>query len=332
MKVPIDAMLPYASLQESLPALLSCLRLVVPMRLWMVGRLAGNSWTVIQADDTLNRVKAGDSFPWPDTLCIRVLEHYGCCFAEDAAANPVLAEAPVRTAIPIGAYIGYPMLSWRGELLGTICGIHPEPMPPFSAAQRQLVKTLSRTINTLVAHSFKLDDQRYAPARVRPPANIDHLTGLPNQHGWQVLLEEEETALKQEGADALAMMVELTEPENSADGAGSVDWDNTLNRVAHALKSHVREQDGLARVGPARFALLLRGVNGQQGAHAADKIRQALSDAGIRAGIGHAMRLASGSLANAVRIADIRMYNDKLGAAGAPGTPSPPGDGGRSGP
>ena len=29
MKVPIDAMLPYTSLQESLPALLSCLRLAV---------------------------------------------------------------------------------------------------------------------------------------------------------------------------------------------------------------------------------------------------------------------------------------------------------------
>ena len=322
MKVPIDAMLPYASLQESLPALLGCLRLVVPMRLWMVGRLAGSSWTVIQADDTQDRVRAGDSFPWPDTLCIRVLEHYGCCFAEDAAANPVLADAPVRSAIPIGAYIGYPMLSWRGELLGTICGVHPEPMPPFSAAQRQLVKTISRTINTLVAHSFKLDDQRSAPARVRPPANIDHLTGLPNQHGWQVLLEEEEAALKQEGADAMAMMVELNEPENSADGAGSVDWDNTLNRVAHLLKSHVREQDGLARVGPARFALLLRGVNARQGDHAAEKIGQALADAGIRAGLGHAMRLASGSLANAVRIADIRMYNAKLGAAGVPGAPA----------
>jgi len=312
MKVPIDAMLPYASLQESLPALLGCLRLVVPMRLWMVGRLAGSSWTVIQADDTQDRVRAGDSFPWPDTLCIRVLEHYGCCFAEDAAANPVLADAPVRSAIPIGAYIGYPMLSWRGELLGTICGVHPEPMPPFSAAQRQLVKTISRTINTLVAHSFKLDDQRSAPARVRPPANIDHLTGLPNQHGWQVLLEEEEAALKQEGADAMAMMVELNEPENSADGAGSVDL----------LKSHVREQDGLARVGPARFALLLRGVNARQGDHAAEKIGQALADAGIRAGLGHAMRLASGSLANAVRIADIRMYNAKLGAAGVPGAPA----------
>ena len=319
MKVPIDAMLPYASLQESLPALLGCLRLVVPMRLWMVGRLAGNSWTVIQADDTQNRVKAGDSFPWPDTLCIRVLEHYGCCFAEDAAANPVLAEAPVRTAIPIGAYIGYPMLSWRGELLGTICGIDPEPMPPFTPEQRQLVKTISRTINTLVAHSFKLDDRPRAQARVRPPANIDHLTGLPNQHGWQVLLEEEETALKQENADALAMMVELNEPDNGTDGAGSVDWDNTLNRVAHVLKSHVREQDGLARVGPARFALLLRGLDPQQGSQAAEKIRRALAETGIRAGLGHAMRLASGSLANAVRIADIRMYNDKLGAAGVPG-------------
>ncbi|MFL6716673.1 MAG: diguanylate cyclase domain-containing protein, partial [Burkholderiaceae bacterium] len=309
-----------------------CLRLAVPMRLWMVGRLAGSSWTVIQADDTQNRVKAGDSFPWPDTLCVRVLEHYGCCFAEDAAANPVLADAPVRTAIPIGAYIGYPMLTWRGELLGTICGIHPEPMPPFSPTQCQLVKTISRTINTLVAHSFKLDDHRATPARVRPPANIDHLTGLPNQHGWQVLLEEEETALKQEGADALAMMVELNEPENSADGAGSVDWDNTLNRAAHVLKNHVRERDGLARVGPARFALLLRGVTAQQGERAAEKIRHAMADAGIRAGLGHAMRLASGSLANAVRIADIRMYNAKLGAAGVPGAPAAPSDGGGTGP
>lgn len=321
MKVPIDAMLPYASLQESLPAMLGCLRLAVPMRLWMVGRLAGNSWTVIEADDSQNRVKAGDSFPWPDTLCIRVLEHYGCCFAEDAAANPVLAEAPVRAAMPIGAYIGYPMLSWRGELLGTICGISPEPMPPFSAAQRQLVETLSRTINTLVAHSFKLDDRRQPQARVRPPANIDHLTGLPNQHGWQVLLEEEENALKQEGADALAMIVELVEPDNVIDGAGSVDWDNLLNRVAHLLKSHVREQDGLARIGPARFGLLLRSVHPHQGTLAADKIRQTLAEAGVRAGLGHAMRLASGSLANAVRIADIRMYNDKLGAAGVPGAP-----------
>lgn len=322
MKVPIDAMLPYASLQDSLPALLGCLRLVVPMRLWMAGRLAGNSWTVIQADDTQGRVRAGDSFPWPDTLCIRVLEHYGCCFAEDAAANPVLAGAPVRGAIPIGAYIGYPMLSWRGELLGTICGVHPEPMPPFSAAQRQLVKTLSRTISTLVAHSFKLDDQRALPARVRTPASIDHLTGLPNQHGWQVALEQEEAALRQEGADAMAIMVELAEPENRADGAGSVDWDNTLNRVAHLLKSHVREQDVLARVGPARFALLLRGVNALQAGHAAGKIGQTLADAGVRAGVGHAMRLDSGSLANAVRIADIRMYNAKLDAAGVPGAPA----------
>jgi hypothetical protein len=42
------------------------------------------------------------------------------------------------------------------------------------------------------------------------------------------------------------------------------------------------------------------------------------------------MRLASGSLANAVRIADIRMYNAKLGAAGVPGTAPKP-RGGRAG-
>lgn len=315
MKTRIDAMLPYASLQESMPALLSCLRTVVPMRLWMAGRLAGNSWTVIQADDSQRRVRAGDSFPWPDTLCVRVLEHYGCCFAEDAGANPMLADAPVRSAMPIGAYIGYPILSWRGELLGTICGIDPEPQRPFTAQQRSLVETISRTISTLVAHSFKLDESRHAPSRVKAPASMDHLTGLANQYGWQVMLEEEERTLKEEGADALVLMVELREPEYRDGAADSLEWDNTLNRVANLLRSHVRQRDAVARVAPNRYGLLLRGLSPAQGQGAAAKIRQALDGAGVCAALGDAMRLANGSLAGAARLADIRMYNDKLGAA-----------------
>lgn len=315
MKTRIDAMLPYASLQESMPALLSCLRAVVPMRIWMAGRLAGKSWTVIQADDSQRQVKAGDSFSWPDTLCVRMLEHYGCCFAEDAAANPILADAPARNAMPIGAYIGYPILSWRGELLGTICGVDPKPQAPFTGQQRTLVETISRTISTLVAHSFKLDESRHAQSRETAPASIDHLTGLLNQNGWQVAMDEEERALEKEGADALVVMVELREPEHKDGAADSLEWDNTLNRIAQLLKSHVRKRDAVAKVGPNRYALLLRGLSSEQGQGAAAKIRQALDNAGVCAAFGYATRVANGSLASAARLADIRMYNDKLGLA-----------------
>jgi diguanylate cyclase len=183
----LESLRPYVSLQESLPALLACLRVVVPMRLWMVGRLAGNAWTVVQADDRERRVKPGDSFPWPDTLCVRVLEHYGCCFAEDAAANPVLADAPVRTLLKIGAYIGYPMLSRRGELLGTVCAIDPEPQAAFSAQQRQIVETVSRTISTLVAHSFKLDEPRGGEQGLRA-AGRTCSTGKSWPWGWKTTM------------------------------------------------------------------------------------------------------------------------------------------------
>ncbi len=317
MKTRFDNLRPYASLQESLPALLACLREMVPMRLWMVGRLSGNSWTVIQADDREQTVKSGDCFPWPDTLCARVLDQYGCCFAEDAAANPVLADAPVRTSMEIGAYIGYPMLSWRGELLGTVCAIDPEPQAPFSAQQQEIVKTIARTISTLVAHSFKLDESRRTEQRVKAPASIDHLTGLPNLLGWQIILDEEEMALREEDEDALVAVVEIAEPGSVASAAGSIDWDNSLIRHAHVLKSHVRGRDVVAKLGPCRFGLVLRGLTPEQGRAAFDKIRQALHESGARAALGFAMRRASTSLEEAARIADIRMYNDKLAARGA---------------
>jgi len=304
----LDRLRPFLSLQESLPALLQCLRDIVPMRLWMVGRLAGNAWTVIQADDLQGRVKAGDSFPWPDTLCVRVLEHYGCCFAEDAAANPVLADAPVRTSMKIGAYIGYPMLSWRGELLGTVCAIDPERQPRFSPEQRRQVEVIARTISTLVAHSFKLDEGRRSEQGIKAPVHIDAQTGLPNPAGWQNLLDEAEMALRMEDGDALVAVVDIA----LDDGDPTLDWDTALVRHGHLLKHHVRGRDAVARTGLNRFSLLLRGVSAEQGCAAVENIRQALRESGADAALGYAMRGASGSLGEAARIADIRMFNARL--------------------
>ena len=310
----LESLRPFQSLQESLPALLACLRSIVPMRLWMVGRLASNAWTVLQADDLQNKVRPGDAFPWPDTLCVRVLEHYGCCFAEDTAADPILAEAPVRMSMKIGAYIGYPILSWRGELLGTVCAIDPAPQPRFSPRERLMVETISRTISTLVAHSFKLDEGRRADQGAKMPVNIDHLTGLPNLAAWQNLMEEEEIALRLDDDDALVVVADIAMPDISIAEAGSADWDSALQKHGHLLKSHVRERDAVARTGLNRFSLLMRGLGEQQGCAAANKIRLALRESGADAAVGHAMRRSSGTLAAAARIADIRMYNDRLAA------------------
>lgn len=312
----LEKLRPFLSLQESLPALLRCLRISAPMRLWMVGRITDNAWTVLQADDIENKISTGDSFAWPDTVCVRVLEHYGCCFVEDAAANPILAGAPMRAIIKIGAYIGFPMLSWRGELLGTVCAVNPDRVPPFSAQQREMVETISRTISTLVAHSFKLDESRRAEQGVKAPVNIDHLTGLPNLAGWQNLLYEEEMSLRLDDDDALVAVVDIAMPDLAIGEAGSIDWDNGLIQHGHLLKSHVRGRDVVARTGLNRFSLLLRGLGAEQGRVAVDKIRQALRDSGANAAVGHAMRRASGTLAEAARIADIRMYNDRLAMKG----------------
>ena len=314
MNPRLENLRPFQTLQESLPALLACLRSIVPMRLWMVGRLAANAWTVLQADDLQDKVRPGDTFPWPDTLCVRVLEHYGCCFAEDTAADPILAEAPVRMSMQIGAYIGYPILSWRGELLGTVCAIDPAPQARFSPQERLMVATISRTISTLVAHSFKLDEGRRIDQGAKVPVNIDHLTGLPNLAAWQNLMEEEEIVLRLDDDDALVVVADIAMPDISIAEAGSADWDSALQKHGHLLKSHVRGRDAVARTGLNRFSLLMRSIGEQQGSAAANKIRLALRESGADAAVGHAMRRSSGTLAAAARIADIRMYNDRLAA------------------
>ncbi len=142
-------------------------------------------------------------------------------------------------------------------------------------------------------------------------ADIDHLTGLPNLTGWQNIVDEEERTMQQADEDALVAMVECT----GADSApSSTDWDNSLVLHAQLLKNHVRGRDVVARLGPSRFGLMLRGLTPEQGANAFDKIRQALQQSGAAAAMGSCMRRGSGTLWEAARIADIRMYNDKLAA------------------
>jgi GGDEF domain-containing protein len=202
----------------------------------------------------------------------------------------------------IGACIACPLISRRGELLGALCAIDPEPQPAFTAAQCRLATGMAKTLATLFAHSLRHEDARY-----RMPAGIDGPTGLPNLHAWQHILEEEEGALLEHGENALAAIVELEEAASSAGDA-----EVAMARHAALLKGYLRDRDIVARIGHGRFALLLRHLNEEQAQSAQEKIDEALRHCGVPAAIGCAMRLSSGSLPEAFRIADIRMYNAKL--------------------
>jgi len=305
---------PFASLEEPIPALLASLQDFVPMRLWMVSRITGGRWTVIGAEDRSGQIKTGASFSSADPFYRYLAMSRHPCFREDASAAHDPAMPHEWAGMAIRAYIGYPLISHRKEVLATLCGIDEQRQPPFTLRQRRLVATSARTIGLLLTHSRSLHESRRFKRQLKPPAEIDQLTGLPNLLAWQNMIEKEQAVLMQHGENALVAIVEVQEPVQG-DMISLPEWDKNALRDAALLKSQLRDSDTIARVGVNRYALLMRRVTEEQEQHLFEKIRRGFSEAGVAIAIGYAMLLPSGSLAEAVRMADIRMYNAKLRAS-----------------
>lgn len=300
---------PFTSVEDSVCALLASLHDFVPMRLWMVGRIAAGRWTILGAEDRRGRIAAGAGFLVNEAFCHYISASRQPCFIEDTSLAHAPPAPPGWSCMPMQAYIGYPLISHRKEVLATLCGADEERQAPFSLRQRKLVAACARTIGLLLAQSSALRESRRLNQQFKPSSEVDQITGLPNLQAWRQIIEQEEAALMPEAENALVAIAEMQEPDAMLSPA-------TLNQQAHRdaalLKSQLRETDTVARVAVNRYALLIRSVTAEQEQRLFEKIRQGFSDAGLAITLGCAMRLPCGSLAQAVRMADIRMYNEKL--------------------
>jgi diguanylate cyclase len=302
---------PYESLEEGLTALIKCLSLFVPFRLWMVSRVHGSESNVLVAEDKHHDVTPGTVGHWPDSYCSRMVEGLGPCFAPDAQAIPVYAAAPANQTMLIGAYIGQPLVSADGTLLGALCGVDPQPKPEFTSAQEYLVETITRTMSALIAGKLSLDQARQEEAKLRYLAERDALTGLTNRHRWDAALAEEELALKGLGENAMVLMVDLDGLKATNDSRGHACGDQYLVEAARTLRAQLRDIDIVARLGGDEFGAIVRNTSKEEADRLHERVKAAFREAGIQASTGYAMRLSCSTLGAALADADARMYENK---------------------
>lgn len=303
--------LPFENLDEALASLITCLNRFVPLRIWMVTRVVGDDWIVLSVHDDKSQVAKGALFHWPDSYCARMVKGDGPHFAEQAQRVPAYATAPMNKLMPIQAYVGQPLTTPDGALLGTLCAADPKPQAEFSASQRLLVETISRTISTLLTGELKIEEARQAQSHLEYLAQRDELTQVSNRRGWESALAREEPIMAALGENAMVMVVDLDGLKKTNDSLGHAAGDKYLVAAAHALSSQTRQTDVVARVGGDEFAVLLRGLTKREAETMCARMRLALSQAGVAASVGFAMRLSTGSLSNAMTLADERMYIDK---------------------
>lgn len=146
------------------------------------------------------------------------------------------------------------------------------------------------------------------------PSRTDPLTGLLLPWEWNRIVADEDARNHRYGRPATVVILELDGFERLVAGLGSLAGDRVLPAVADTLSRNARGADHLARLGPARFGILLPETGEVEAVNYVERVRQACDlwlESGaisLRLAIGWASPAPDANLSDAVVLAQSRMY------------------------
>ena len=119
----------------------------------------------------------------------------------------------------------------------------------------------------------------------------DELTGLYNRRYAMSHLAGLAGGSESAGREFCVLMVDVDHFKKVNDSLGHVEGDRVLARVAEILRENVRPADLVARIGGEEFMIVLTDTGAEAAMTVAERIRGAVSNATIRTGDGHDIRI-----------------------------------------
>ena len=148
-----------------------------------------------------------------------------------------------------------------------------------SAVWVMINSTLVRDADGVPLHFLSqmqdITESRRHEAELRHMADHDPLTGLLNRRSFERELERHVSYVERYGPKGAAIVLDLDHFKTINDTLGHSAGDELIVRVAHALRSRLRESDVLARLGGDEFAILLPEATPEE----ADGVAAAVLDA-----------------------------------------------------
>ena len=176
-------------------------------------------------------------------------------------------------------------------------------------AQDYLVK--SQVTASVLVHSIRyaverhrLQSQLVETAEKLQQANekleelvfIDPLTGLLNRRGLELVLSHEIAAVRREGSELFALILDLDDFKKINDVLGHSVGDVVLKEVAKKIRATLRQTDQACRLGGDEFMVLLSQTRHAEAVHAAGRLRIAISGTPFLLSQGETWVTASGGL------------------------------------
>lgn len=292
-------------------AVLQFLRRRCGLDLWMITRVDGDDWIVLQSEDYGYGIGPGRVFRWSDSICSRMVANDGPRIVPEVGRIPAYASAPILRQVPIRAYVGVPIALSDGTLFGTLCAIHPLGRPDEILKEKELVELLASMLSSILNSELRVAEESRRRERLEMEVLVDPLTGLANRRAWNELLAREEERCRRYGHPAALLMLDLDDLKEVNDAAGHAAGDALLVGAAAALREAVRDADVVARLGGDEFGIIAVECDVTGAEQLLKRTRDALDRRGVRASVGVALREPNRGLGRAWEEADRLMYQQK---------------------
>ena len=280
--------------------------------------LPGSTATVLQSNNSANRLQAATALPADSDLPARLLgaEPRSCLAVRFARPHE---ERPGASALLDCGVCGgrdrpstcEPLLV-GGSVIGAVLVDDARPDGDASAARDHRIRTTVSQAAPVLANLRNL-----AVAEFR--ANNDSLTGLPNRRATDDTLKRFVAQANRSLTPLTAVILDLDHFKQINDRFGHAAGDEVLAAVGAALTAGLRESDFAGRFGGEEFLVLLPDTDADSALLVAEKVRAAVStirvpgvDRDITASAGVADLLAhGGTAASMLREADRALYAAK---------------------
>jgi GAF domain-containing protein len=161
----VDDVLPFEDWPAAARASLAYLHRTVGLDVWLVTRLEDPLQVVLHSHPQ-EVLPPGSSIYWDRSFCHSMVSGEGPRVATVAAATPAYRD--LETGLPhrVAAYIGVPLVTRRGELFGTLCGLSVRAQPRTLIRFLPTVEMTARMLSTLLT-----DAEAYQPGPSRAPTH-----------------------------------------------------------------------------------------------------------------------------------------------------------------
>lgn len=302
---------PFSTLEQAVEAVAELLAPLAGMGLWMVTKVEGDQWIPLAVRDRRYGLVRGATFDWRSTPCVHMVAGEAPCVAGDVGRVPVYADCGLQQHFRFAAFAGHPIHNGHGELFGTVCGFHPEPLDLDPVELLPRLGAAARVVTTYLAHEELIEDTRRRAERAELESRTDPMTGVLNRRGWELAMEQEQARIARTGSSAAVVLVDLDGLKRVNDSEGHDAGDALIHRLARVLTTQTRSRDVVARLGGDEFAMLLGGVEHNVAAQVVDRIRGALARAHVDATLTWSWAGVLGSLEEALAEADLLLIEHK---------------------